>query len=102
MSLIRFPKKRYILQTIRTSSGVSESSPSGSWVAQGNWNGSSNLFPVVGKLGDSVKEGYTWDNVLATTTLLGPDGGIIPAEATIRAKIDDPGQTLSNWKIYYN
>jgi hypothetical protein len=104
MTLVRFPKKRYILinQGANSSSGSeSGSSSERPWKSQGFWDGGSNLFPELGKLGDSVKEGYTWENLSVTTTLLGPDGGVIPQYATIRALTDEPGQTLSNWKIQY-
>jgi len=84
--------------SIITSQG---SLPNGVWVEQGEWNGSTNLFPTVGALGDSVKKGYTWDNTANTTTLLGIDGGPIPAGATIMAKVDSPGQILTNWRIFY-
>lgn len=75
--------------------------PAGVWVEQGNWDGSTNLFPTVGKLGDTVKQGYTWENIAATTSLLGPDGFPIPAGVTIVAKVDSPGQSLNNWRIFY-
>lgn len=90
-------RKRYIL--VKSKTTVVSNLVAGSWVTQGNWNGSSNVFPTSGKLGDSIKEGYTWDNILASTTLLKDDGGIIPAGALIRAAVDNPGQTLANWKI---
>lgn len=97
--LFNLPKKRYILknQQVATATPL----PVGIWIEQGAWDGSLNVFPVLGILGDSVKKGYTWEITVATTTLLGSDGGVIPVGATIRSLTDTPGQTLSNWRIHY-
>lgn len=64
----------------------------GAWIVKGDWDGSTNLFPNT-----SVLKGYQYRNTLNSTTLLMPDGGIIPAGTLIVAKIDNPGQTVSNW-----
>lgn len=77
----------------------------GAWVSQGLWNGSSNALPLLGRRGDTIKEGYTWDNSSNTTTLFGPDGGIIPQYAMIRALVDNPGvdpTDQTKWKITYS
>ena len=66
----------------------------GAWIVKGNWDGSTNVFPNV-----SVKKGYQYFNTANTTTLLMPDGGIIPAGAIIVARVDNPGQVVTNW--YY-
>lgn len=97
--LLHFPKKRYILKNQQIASTTPL--PNGIWMEQGLWDGSFNTFPVLGALGDSVKKGYTWETSVATTSLLGSDGGIIPVGATIRSLSDTPGQTLSNWRIHY-
>lgn len=75
----------------------------GVWVDCGAWNGSTNLFPTAGGTGaaGAIKKGNTFENTTDTTTLFGPDGGIINAGATIRALVDTPGQTLANWRITY-
>lgn len=96
----KLPKKRYILRLpVASSGGGSPVASRGAWISQGNWNGASNAFPILGRLSDPIKEGYTWDNIANSTTLVKDDGGIIPAGATIRATTDAPGQTLVNWKI---
>lgn len=69
-------------------------SASGAWVLQGNWDGSTNIFP-----GPNLK-GYAWKNTANTTTLLGPDGGIIPAGMTLVALIDS-ASTVNDF-IYIN
>lgn len=72
----------------------SSGSATNAWVSQGNWDGSTNLFPS-----SSVLTGYLYFNTANSTTLLMQDGGIIPAGAIIVAKIDNPGQTVANWYI---
>lgn len=71
-----------------------ETSPDveGAWITKGNWDGSTNLFPT-----GTILKGYLYFNTTNSTSLLGPDGGIIPAGTVIVAKIDDPGQTVANW-----
>lgn len=64
----------------------------GAWIIQGDWDGSTNLFPST-----SVKKGYMYFNTTNSTTIYMPDGGIIPAGAIIVAKQDNPGQTSTNW-----
>ncbi len=61
----------------------------GTYVDQGFWDASSNLFPGVG-----TKRGYTWEISVAGTL-----GGVdIYPGATIRALTDNPGQNLDNWR----
>lgn len=71
-----------------------ESTPEteGVWITKGNWDGSTNLLPT-----GIIKKGYLYFNTTNSTSLLGPDGGIIPAGTVIVAKVDDPGQTIANW-----
>lgn len=64
----------------------------GVWITKGNWDGSTNLFPT-----GTIRKGYLYFNTTNSTSLLGPDGGIIAAGTVIVAKIDDPGQTVANW-----
>jgi hypothetical protein len=64
----------------------------GVWITKGNWDGSTNILP-----NGIVKKGYLYFNTTNSTSLLGPDGGIIAAGTVIVAKIDDPGQSISNW-----
>jgi len=66
----------------------------GAWIVKGNWNGSTNVFPSV-----SIRKGYQYLNTADSTTLLMPDGGIIPKGAIIVARVDNPGQIVTNW--YY-
>jgi hypothetical protein len=66
----------------------------GAWVIQGDWDGSTNVFPNI-----SVLKGYQYRNTANTTTLLTADGNIIPAGAIIVARIDNPGQTIGNWYV---
>ena len=83
-----------------TVTGGGGAAAAGTWVDQGTWDGSTNVLPTVGALGDSIKRGYTWENTANTTTLLGPDGGIIAAGMTIRAKVDNPGTNINNWRVH--
>lgn len=65
----------------------------------GNYDASSNLFPATGGsgAGGAIQKGNEFDITVAGT--LGTDD--VPAGATIRAKVDAPGQTPANWRIYY-
>lgn len=65
----------------------------------GNWDLSANLFPVLGGTGPggAVARGDVWDIVVG-----GVPGGLdVPAGATIWAKVAEPGQDLTKWKIIY-
>lgn len=64
----------------------------GVWIAKGNWDGSTDLFPT-----GIIKKGYLYFNTTNSIALLGPDGGVIVAGTVIVAKVDDPGQTVANW-----
>lgn len=64
----------------------------GVWITKGNWDGSTNLLPE-----GIVKKGYAYFNTTNSTTLLGPDGNVVVAGTLIVAKVDNPGQTISNW-----
>jgi len=104
MSYYKLPKKRYILKQppIGISSEVVVAV--GMMVLQGNWYGSTNVVPVLGKLSDAIKSGYIWNVISSTTSLLGPDGGIIPEGAMLLALIDNPGADPADktkWKILY-
>lgn len=90
MPYYKLPKKRYILK--RPPIGSDGSVATGTVILQGDWNGSTNLFPSA-----SVKKGYAYFNTANSTTIEMPDGGIIPAGVMIIAKQDDPGQTSTNW-----
>lgn len=69
------------------------------YVDCGDYDASGNAFPTTGGTGTSgaIKRGNTFDISVAGT--LG--GEEVPPGATIRAKVDTPGQTLSNWRISY-
>lgn len=69
----------------------------GAWVVKGNWNASTNVFPSA-----SVKKGYQYKASSNSTTLLMPDGGIIPEGILIVAMVDDPGQIVANWSFVYS
>lgn len=74
----------------------------GSVILVGDYDISNNLFPTSGTgVSGMVMKGNEWNITNPSTTLLGPDGDVIPAGVTIRAKVNSPGQTLSNWRIYY-
>lgn len=65
------------------------------WVDQGSYNASSNTFPTSANtvLGDNPKRGYIW-----TISSGGTLGGVaVAAGDTVRALIDNPGQTAANW-----
>lgn len=66
----------------------------GVWTSQGNWDGSTDLFPTTP---DPVLKGYLYFNTANSVNLLMPDGGIIPAGAIIVAKVNNPGQVVGNW-----
>ena len=61
----------------------------------------SNLFPTTGGTGTSgaIKKGNSFKVTTASTTLLGPDGGIIQVGTMIMALVDTPGQTVANWQL---
>lgn len=65
----------------------------------GDYDASTNLFPETGGSGTdgAVRKGDCFD-ISVGGNLGGEDVGV---GATIRAKVNDPGQTLSNWRIYF-
>lgn len=69
----------------------------------GDWDFSANsdLFPETGGTAEdgSVRKNNFFDITGAGT----PSGATepIPVGAMIRAKVDNPGQTLANWRIFY-
>lgn len=81
------------------SGGSSGSAPAGTVVLCGNYDASTNTFPTSGGTGTAgaIKKGNEFDISVAGT--LG--GEAVPIGATIRAKIDTPGNTLANWRIFY-
>jgi hypothetical protein len=104
MSYYKLPKKRYILKQPPISSGNDVVIASGMMVLQGNWEGSTNVVPTLGKLSDAIKSGYIWNVNSSTTSLLGPDDGIIPEGTMLLALIDNPGADPADktkWKILY-
>lgn len=65
----------------------------------GNHDASTNLFPTTGGTGTAgaIKRGNQFDITVAGTL-----GGVdVEPGATVRAKVDTPGQTLGNWVINY-
>jgi len=69
---------------------------------QGDWEGSTNLAPTVSASGAMIKAGHIWNVNSNTTTLLGPDGGIIPKGNMLLALVDSPGANTADdtkWKI---
>jgi len=88
-------KKIYVLKgPIGSSSGGSSE---GAFIYKGGWAGSTNVLPT-----GTIKAGWCWNVINSTTTLLGPDGGIIPMGMMILALVDDPGTNpadTSKWKI---
>jgi hypothetical protein len=69
-------------------------SNTGAWIVKGDWDASTNTFPP-----GTVLKGYQYLNTADSTTLRMPDGGIIPKGTIIVARVDNPGQTVTNW--YY-
>jgi hypothetical protein len=71
------------------------------WRDCGNVDLSSNAFPTTGGTGSggAILKNNTFDVTVTGT----PSGATepIPVGAMIRALTDSPGQTLSNWRIYY-
>jgi hypothetical protein len=69
----------------------------------GTWNLSGNSLPNVGGTGSggSIEKGNEFFSPTASTSLLGRDGGIIPANVLLRAMINNPGQDISNWLVIY-
>ena len=61
----------------------------------------SNLFPTTGGTGASgaIKKGNSFKVTTASTTLFGPDGGVIQVGTMIMALVDTPGQTVANWQL---
>lgn len=71
----------------------------GNVVLVGEWDASVDLFPTTGGTGfaGAIQKGNEFD-----ITVGGILGGVdVGSGATIRAKVDSPGQTLANWRIYY-
>lgn len=87
---VRIRNVKSILSNIFEVAG--SGSTEGAWVVKGDWDGSTNVFPNT-----SVLKGYQYRNTANSTTLLMADNNIIPAGAIIVAKVDNPGQTISNW-----
>lgn len=73
----------------------------GSVIYCGTVSLASNLFPIIGGTGTAgaILKGNIFRVTAASTTLLGPDGGIIPIGTMIMALVDTPGQTVSNWQL---
>lgn len=72
----------------------------GAWVDCGNVDLSLHQFPETG--GTGLNKAVMRNNTFDVTVVGSPGGGDpIPVGATIRALIDNPGQTLANWRIYY-
>jgi hypothetical protein len=72
----------------------------GLWDDRGNYNASVNTFPASGGSGSAgaVKKGDIW-----TVSVAGTLGGhAVTAGDTVRALVDTPGQTDSNWAIAEN
>jgi hypothetical protein len=74
----------------------------GTMIFQGDWDGSTNLVPTAGITQATIRKGYFWNNTANTTTLLGPDGGIIPAGYMLMALVNSPGADpadTTKWRI---
>jgi hypothetical protein len=76
----------------------------GFWRNQGDWDASTNVAPTLGALGQPIEDGFLWQVRNNSTTLKGPDGGIIPDGAVLVAITALPGADTTNktkWKIFY-
>jgi len=72
--------------------------PAGTVDYLGDYDASSNNFPSTGSgSAGIVKAGNMWNISVGGS----PGGEGLSAGATIMAKIDNPGQTLANWKIWF-
>jgi hypothetical protein len=84
-----------------TDSFLNKYDDTSAWRDCGNYDFSVNTFPITGGTGagGAIKKNNTFDITVSGT----PAGATepIPVGATIRALTDTPGQTLSNWRIYY-
>lgn len=69
----------------------------GLWDDRGNYDASSNLFPATGGSGASsaILKGDLW--TISVSGTLG--GSAVAIGDTVRALVDTPGQTASNWAI---
>lgn len=82
-----------------SSAPIAPTLPSFMVIDCGGHDASTNLFPTTGGTGTAgaIARGNQFDITVAGTL-----GGMdVEPGATIRAKVDAPGQTLSNWRIYY-
>ena len=73
----------------------------GLWNDRGSYNASSNTFPSTGGSGTSgaIKKGDIW-TISASGTL--PSSQVVEIGDTVRALVDSPGTTASNWTILQN
>jgi hypothetical protein len=73
----------------------------GLWNDRGNYDASSNAYPITGGSGTSgaVKKGDTW--LISVAGIL-PTGQVVGPGDTIRALLNTPGQIQSNWAILEN
>lgn len=69
----------------------------------GQWNLATNQLPDSGGSGEggAIEKGNEFYSPTASTTLLGRDGGIIPANVFLRAMTNNPGQDILKWAVIY-
>jgi hypothetical protein len=84
-------RKRYILRSPVSGSSSSGGSVAGGLIYKGGWAGATNVLPT-----GAIEAGWCWRVTSNTTTLLGPDGGIIPSGMMLLALIDNPGADPSD------
>jgi hypothetical protein len=72
--------------------------PTGVYRDMGGYDASSNTYPATGGSGSggAIEQGNTFEVTVASTT-----PGLFPLGSTLRALVDTPGQTVSNWRITY-
>lgn len=76
--------------TLSSAKSYADGLVTGMWNDQGNYDASSGQYP-----GGTVKKGYIW-----TISVAGSLGGVqVAVRETVRALVDNPGQTAANWAI---
>ena len=70
----------------------------GVWRDMGGYDASGNDYPTTGGSGTdgTILKGNTFEVTTASTT-----DGLFPLGSTLRALIDSPGQTSTNWRVMF-
>lgn len=89
------------INTLASATSYADSLVVGLWDDRGNYNASSNVYPTTGGSGTAgaILKGDIWTISVAGTL---PTGRIVEPGDTLRALINNPGSTSSNWAIQQN